>query len=190
VARSLRRRDRSLRAMRGARGDELAWRPDRTGYIEKEKQQMKALMTTIVILVGCVSLDRVLAQPLKASSEGPSVADTIMRLSHDWANAEMTSDVDRLSQIVADEWASGYPGHMYTKARFLSDTKSGKHRLLTCEFGPHEVKVLGDVAVVQGSVTETRDGYDGILHVSYTDVWVKRGNNWMVVRSLAKSSKN
>jgi ketosteroid isomerase-like protein len=151
---------------------------------------MKVLIKAILVLVGCVSLDPVLAQPPRTPLDDASVAGTIRQLARDWGDAEIASDVDRLSQIIADDWVTGYPGHMYTKASHLSDVRSGKHKLLTCEYGPHEVKVIGDVAVVQGTVTETRAGYDGIFHVAYTDVWVKRGNKWMVVRSLAKSKKD
>jgi hypothetical protein len=57
---------------------------------------------------------------------------------------------------------------------------------LSCELGPHEVKAFGDIAVVQGSVTERRLGVDGVIHFAYMDVWTKRGGKWLVVRSLWK----
>lgn len=147
---------------------------------------MKTLLKTIVVLVGCLTLDPVLAQPPKAPAQGPSVYDTIMQLTHEWGDAELASDVDKLDKIVADDWTADYPGHFYTKASFMSNIKSGKGKLLTYELGPHEVKAFGDVAVVQGTVTERRLGADDILHVAYMDVWTKRGGKWMVVRSLWK----
>jgi ketosteroid isomerase-like protein len=147
---------------------------------------MKALLKMAMVLVGCVSLDPVLAQPPKAPAQAPSVYDTIMQLTHEWADAEMASDVDKLNQIVADEWTAGYPGHLTTKAAFLSNVRSGKRKLLNCELEPHEVTAFGDIAVVQGSVTERRAGVDGIMHVAYIDVWSKRGGKWQVVRSLSK----
>jgi ketosteroid isomerase-like protein len=147
---------------------------------------MKALMKTVVVLLGCVSLDPVLAQPPKAPARAPSVYDTIMQLSHEWGDAEMASDVDKVNQIIADDWTADYPGHLITKAAVLSDVRSGKGKLLSYELGPHEVTAFGDVAVVQGSVTERRVGADAILHVAYLDVWTKRGGKWLVVRSLWK----
>jgi hypothetical protein len=57
---------------------------------------------------------------------------------------------------------------------------------LSFELGPHEIKAFGDIAVVQGSVTERRLGVDGVMHVVYLDVWSKRGGKWLVVRSLSK----
>ena len=147
---------------------------------------MKALLKMVVIVVGCVSLDQVLAQPTKAPAQAPSVYETIMQLTHEWGDAEMASDADKVNQIIADDWIADYPGHQVTKAGLLNDIRSGKGKLLSCELGPHEVKELGDVAVVQGSVTERRSGADGLLHFAYMDVWTKRGHKWVVVRSLWK----
>lgn len=149
---------------------------------------MKAITTTILILVGCVSLlHSALAQPPKAPSDDSSVAEAINQVSRDWADAEMASDADKLGQIIADEWEAGYPGKIYTKANLLDDVRAGRRTLLSCEFGPQDVKVFGDIAVLQGSVAERRLGHDGIIHAAYMDVFEKRGSRWMVVRSLSQT---
>ncbi|HMG20172.1 MAG TPA: nuclear transport factor 2 family protein [Kofleriaceae bacterium] len=144
-------------------------------------------MVLVLILFGSVSFDTVLAQPPKPASQDPGVADTIKQLEQNWADAMTVVDIPKLSQIVADDWISGYPGKTSTKANFLDDVKSGKHKLEACEFGPRDVQVLGNVAVLQGSVTETRiaDGQRSTFRVAYMDVWVKRGDRWVVVRSYA-----
>lgn len=147
---------------------------------------MKALLKMVMVLVACVSLDPVLAEPARAAPQASAVYDAIMQRTHEWADAEMASDVDKLNQIVADDWIAGYPGHPITKADLLGDVRSGKGKLLSCDLGPHEVKELGDVAVVQGSVTERRAGTDGIIRAAYMDVWSKRGGKWWVIRSFWK----
>lgn len=149
---------------------------------------MKALIKTVLVLAGCVSLDPVLAQPPKPPSEGRSVGDTIKQLVHDWCDAMVVVDLDKLGQIVADDWVDGYPGKSSTKDSFLAAVKSGQHKLEGCEFAPMDVKVLGNVAVIQGSVTERRiaDGNTSTVRVAFMDVFVKRGDRWMVVRSHAK----
>jgi ketosteroid isomerase-like protein len=147
---------------------------------------MKALLKMVIVLVGCVSLDPVLAQPPKAPAQATSIYDAIMQLTHEWGDAEVASDVDKVNQIIADDWIADYPGHPITKAAILGDVRSGKGKLLSYELGPHEVKAFGDVAVVQGSVTERRAGADGVLHFAYMDVWTKREGKWLVVRSLWK----
>ena len=150
---------------------------------------MKAIMKTILVLVGCISLAPIHAQPPKAAAEGPSVADTIKQIEHDWADAMIAGDIEKLNQIVADEWVEGYPGKAATKAGFLASIKAGKNKLVACDFGPREVQVFGSVAVLQGSVTEKRikDGQPITFQVAYMDVWVKRGDRWLVVRSFAKT---
>ena len=145
---------------------------------------MKALMKMILVLLACVSFQPVLAEPSKAP-EGPSVADTVKQLARDWADAMIAVDIDKVSQIVADDWIDGFGGKVVTKASLLSHIKSRKNKLETCEFGPMDVMVLGNVAVLQGSVAE-KQMKDGQLHssrVAFMDVFMKRGDRWVVVRS-------
>lgn len=148
---------------------------------------MKAFIRTVLVLVGCISLDPALAQPPKAPPAAPSDVDTIKQLVHDWADAMIATpiDIERLNQILADDWIDGYPGKALTKATFLDRIKSGKRKLKTCDFGPIDVKVLGNVAVVQGSATETRmtDGQLNTYRIKFMDVVVNRGGRWMFVRS-------
>ena len=142
----------------------------------------------VLILSGSVSPSTVLAQPPSASSQDASVAETIKQREQGWTDAMIAGDIPKVSQFVADDWIDGYPGKAVTKAMFLEDVKTGAKKLETCEFGPRDVKVFGDVAVLQGSVTETRisDGQRSTIRVAYMDVWVKRGGKWLVVRSHAK----
>ena len=148
---------------------------------------MKALMKTVLVLAGCVFFDPALAQPTKAASEGPSVADTIKQSVRDWCDAMIVVDLDKLSRLIADDWTDGYPGKAATKSDMLNAVKSGKHKLEACEFGPMEVKVMGNVAVIQGSVTEKRikDGQVGTVRVAFMDAFEKRADRWVVVRSQA-----
>lgn len=147
---------------------------------------MKAILKMVIVLAGCVSLDPALAQPPGAPAQATGVYEALMQRSHEWGDAEIASDVDKLNQIVADDWTADYPGHLITKASFLSDVRSGKGTLLSYELGPHDVTAFGELAVVQGSVTERRLGVDGIIHAAYMDVWTKRGGKWQVVRSFWK----
>ena len=53
------------------------------------------------------------------------------------------------------------------------------------------VKVLGNVAVVQGSATEKRTtgGQDSSGKSVWMDVFVKRGDKWVIVRSHSAKVK-
>src|SRR6266487_4291882 len=94
---------------------------------------------------------------------------------------------DKLNQIYADDWATvDSSGKIFTKESLLSDFKSGKHKLLSFEIGPMDVQVFGDVAVVQASVTEKRlhDGKDISGQFVFMDLLKKRGDKWVIVRTL------
>jgi ketosteroid isomerase-like protein len=124
--------------------------------------------------------------PAPAAAKAPSAAAAVKQVEHDWSDATKAGDTDKLSQIIADDWSGVAPdGVKMTKAAFIDGYKSGKSKLESFEFGPMDVKVLGNVAVVQGSDTEksTTDGKDSSGKYSWTDVFAKRDGKWVAVRS-------
>ena len=126
------------------------------------------------------------------AAKGPSVTQTVKQLEHDWIDAEKAGDADKLSEILADDWMSiGYTGKMETKQAVLADVKSAKDKIESFEFGPMEVKVLGNVAVVQGTDTEksTQGGKDTSGKWAWMDVFVKRDAKWLCVRSQSAMVK-
>ena len=95
-------------------------------------------------------------------------------------------DVDKISQIVADDWTGlEYDGSKETKQSLLAGVKAGKDTAASVENGPMDVKVLGSVAIVQGSDTEksTLNGKDSSGKYVWMDVFVKRDGKWVAVRS-------
>ncbi len=149
---------------------------------------MKTL-TTALILVGSLSAH---AQPAKPAADDASVAATLIQIAHDWGDAEIAGNADYLAQVLADDWVEvGGDGKHVTKQPFLAWVRSGKaksgtFKMTACEHGPFDVKVFGDVAVMQGSATETLVADDGrrkIVRAAYMDVFVKQGGKWVVVCS-------
>ena len=123
----------------------------------------------------------------KAQSQDPTIVETMKQFAQDTGDAMVASDVDKLNQIYADDWATvDSSGKIFTKERLLSDFKSGKHKLLSFETGPIDVQVFGDVAIVQASVTEKRlhDGKDISGQFVFMDLLKKRGDKWVIVRTL------
>src|SRR4051812_9605743 len=115
------------------------------------------------ILFICVCAGLVSAEPPKAPSEDPAVIDAVKQVAEDMGDAMVAGDMDKLKQIFAEDWATvGSSGKISTREDFLSDLKSGKHKLSWFENGPIDVQVFGDVAVSQGTVKEKRtdDGKD------------------------------
>jgi ketosteroid isomerase-like protein len=149
---------------------------------------MKKLVGAILLLCAYVGL--VFAQtktpPAATPAKGPSVSEAVRQLEHDWVDAMKAADIDKLGQVLADDWTGiGFGGSKATKMSYLADVKSGAMKLESFEFGPMDVKVMGSVAIVQGSDTEksTTNGKDTSGKWVWTDVFAKRDGKWQVVRS-------
>ena len=116
----------------------------------------------------------------------PNVVNALKQIEQDMGDAMVRADVDRLGQIYADDFATvGMSGKLLTKQDLLRDFGSFHDRLESFENGPMDVQVFGNVAVVHGSVTEkrTRDGKDVSGQFVWMDLFEKRGDKWLVVRS-------
>ena len=151
---------------------------------------MKKLLGSLLILcagVGVAWADAPAAPAAAAAAaKAPSVADAIKQLEQDWTDAMKAGDTARIAQIVGDDWkAIGPDGKKVTKDSLLADIKAGKDKVESAENGPMDVKVLGNVAVVQGSDTEksTMGGKDSSGKYVWMDVFAKRNGNWVAVRS-------
>jgi ketosteroid isomerase-like protein len=150
---------------------------------------MKTISNSVLIGCAIAGLAFAAAAPLASADEAakaPGVSQTVQQVEKDWAAAEQAGDSDKLSQFLADDWTAWGPeGKKFTKAQFVSAVKTGKMKVESMEFGSMDVKVLGSVAVVQGSDTEksTFDGKDSSGKYVWTDVFAKRGGNWVAVRS-------
>jgi uncharacterized protein (TIGR02246 family) len=146
---------------------------------------MKKLVAGILLVSACVGL--AFAQTQTPSAKSPSAAESVKQLEHDWVDAAKAGDTDKVSLILADDWIGvGYDGSKETKQSHLADMKAGKAKLESFEFGPMDVKVLGSVAIVQGTNTEkstTIDGKDSSGKYAWMDVFVKRDGKWVIVRS-------
>jgi ketosteroid isomerase-like protein len=119
-------------------------------------------------------------------SNDPTDVSAIRQLGRDMGDAMVARDIDKLTQIYADDWASvGGSGKIVTKADVLRNFKSGKDKLVSYELGPIDVQVFGNVAVAHGGVTEKKiqDGKDVSGELVYMDLLKKRADKWVVVRS-------
>jgi ketosteroid isomerase-like protein len=145
----------------------------------------KTAIVASLVIAG-VALAAAQAPAPAPSAKSPGVPQAIKQLEHDWIDAERTGDAARLSQILADDWIGiGYDGKKERKQEMLADVKSGKGKVDSFEYGPVDVKVLGNVAVFQGSDTEKSsfDGKDTSGKYAWMDVFVKREGKWVAVRS-------
>ncbi len=148
---------------------------------------MKKVLGTILLVCACVGL--AYAQAAKTSSKapaGPSISDSVKQLEHDWTDGSMANDADKVGAVLADDWVGiGPDGKTENKVAYLADIKSGASKLTAFDFGPMTVKVVGSVAIVQGSDTEKSmgKGKDTSGKYVWMDVFANRGGKWQAVRS-------
>jgi ketosteroid isomerase-like protein len=123
----------------------------------------------------------------KAQSQDPTVVEDVKQFEQAVGDAMVAGDIDKLNQTYADDWATvDSSGKLFNKESLLRDFKSGKHKLVSFENGPMDVQVLGNVAVVQASVSEKRlrAGKDVSGEFVYMDLLEKRAGKWVIVRTL------
>jgi ketosteroid isomerase-like protein len=144
---------------------------------------MKKILGVFLLVCACVGL--AYAQASKTPA-GPSISDSVKQLEHDWTDAMIAGDADKVGAILADDWVGlGPDGTTQTKTAFLADIKGGGYKLTSFDFGPMTVKVVGGVAIVQGSDTEKSmtKGKDSSGKFAWMDVFANRGGKWQAVRS-------
>jgi ketosteroid isomerase-like protein len=134
------------------------------------------------------------AQTPAPAAKTPSMSQSLKQLEQDWADAQKTADTAKLDEILGDDWVAlgyGAEGGKQTKKAYIEAIKSGSLKLESFEFGPMDVKVLGNVAVVQGSDTEksASNGKDSSGKYVWMDVFVKRNGKWVAVRSQSAMVK-
>jgi uncharacterized protein (TIGR02246 family) len=147
---------------------------------------MKKLAGVILLIVAFAGLDFAQDKMAPAKPKTPSTADAIKQLEHDWTDASKAADADKLGAILADDWVGlGPDGKTINKKDFIAGYTSGKSKMESFDFGPMSVKVMGNVAVVQGSDTEKSmaDGKDTSGKWAWMDVFEKRDGKWVAVRS-------
>ena len=128
-----------------------------------------------------------------AQAQATSPAETVKQLERDWSNAQKAGDAAKLGQILADDWMGlGSDGVISNKKQSLENVSSGANKLMSFEFGPMEVKMIGTtVAIVQGSDTEKSSfkGKDTSGKWLWMDVFELRNGKWVAVRSQSAMAK-
>jgi ketosteroid isomerase-like protein len=143
---------------------------------------MKLLFAPILLtLSGCTAW----ADPPQPSSD-PGSVNAIKQLEQDMGDAMVRVDLAKLGEIYADDFVTvGSSGKVVTKKDLMTDFESSHNKLESFQNGPIDVRVFGNVAVANGSVSEKR--LRGGKEVSGNYVWMdlleNRNGKWVVVRS-------
>ena len=148
---------------------------------------MQRTTSIVIVLISLMAVT-----PSEAGPKDTSAVDTIKQLEEDMGKAMVAGDVDKLSQIYAEDFATvGSSGKVITKETLLTDFKSFHDKLQWFENGPIDVQVFGNVAVACATVKErrTRDGKDTSGEFVWMDLLEKRAGKWVVVRSAGATLK-
>jgi ketosteroid isomerase-like protein len=111
-----------------------------------------------------------------------------------WSKAILQKDTAAISSIVADDWIGQNPGgKTQNKAGMIAEIKSGG--MAATEMTNHDVsvRVIGNIAVVQGADDEKSSykGKDTSGAYTWMDVFERRGGKWLAIASqVTKTTPN
>jgi ketosteroid isomerase-like protein len=151
---------------------------------------MRTFFAVLVLAWSCIVPQVARAAEAPATESGE--VETLKRLGQQMGDAMIARDIGTLDRMFADDWVSvGASGKTVTKESMLQEFKSGRDTLESFVLGPMDVLVLGNMAAVRGSVTETRrrDGKDVSGELLYMDLLEKRAGTWVVIRSTGMRVK-
>lgn len=129
--------------------------------------------------------------PVAASQEGRLEQDrtVLAQIQQVLAKAWVSGDRPAIERIIAPEWRSTGPdGRSSDRASVLADVFEKRvHRIRRVEIDDVRVQVFGDAAVVTGRTHGTGDfagtPYDVVIR--FTDMFVRRANQWQAIASHA-----
>jgi ketosteroid isomerase-like protein len=106
--------------------------------------------------------------------------ETLQSLNRDYISSVQNGDVKRFGEILSEDFLNTNPdGSLVDKAGFLKQIAPPvKIKNLTCH--DVNVRVIGDFAIIHARTSYALlDGRPG--HGRYTDIWAKRGGQWLCV---------
>jgi ketosteroid isomerase-like protein len=115
-----------------------------------------------------------------------SVTEELGRLNRQWMQAYTKRDTAFLERYMSDDYVGTFPdGTVRDKKSEIEAVASGAVSITQMEPSEMRVRVYDNAAVITGqsSVTATVDSQDMAAELRFTDVWIRRGNQWQAVAS-------
>ena len=106
--------------------------------------------------------------------------EALTRLNADYITSVQKGDVARFKEILADDFLCSMPdGSLIDRARFLELTAQPV-TIRNLQAHDVNIRLLGDIAIVHAATSyTTADGKPASGR--YTDVWARRGGQWLAV---------
>ncbi|HYG47716.1 MAG TPA: nuclear transport factor 2 family protein [Allosphingosinicella sp.] len=170
---------------------------------------MKPALLSLLLLAACDSADAPApprpgdpARPAAtaggaAPAAAPAPADPardeaeLIRLEQDYARALMTRDRDFLMRFYAPDWRGGNWMGFWSKSTMLKSVLDARYVVKSMNVRDLKVRLMGDTAIVQGVDEEVTslDGRDTSGKWAFTDVFARRGGQWVAVASHTSEVK-
>lgn len=140
---------------------------------------MASRFAALVILLGASA-----SAPASAAAAETDEAQ-LLGLEQAYAGALVTRDVEFLKNYYAPDWRGGDWMGFASKTNILNLLKSGRYTIKSMTLRDVRVRLLGDVAIVQGSDDEitSMHGKDTSGSWGWTDIFQKRGGRWVCIAS-------
>ena len=129
-------------------------------------------------------------------TSAPVLERTVADRSLAFAKAALNGDVPSFRTFMSDDYvmlwvepaSNGKKAHWatMTKQEWVELLRSGKHKYHSVELQNTKVYLHGDVATFTGDYTETgaREGVEYSEAGLFTETWVKRSGEWVIVGSV------
>jgi ketosteroid isomerase-like protein len=128
---------------------------------------------------------------LGQTESGKNTEEELIRIEHEWSQADLKKDAAALNQILAEDWIGiDFEGRVITKALALKGIVSDAAALESTVLRDMKVRIYGDTAIVTGTDTEKGEyhGKDSSGKYVWTDVFVRRDGRWQAVSSQSTKS--
>ncbi|WP_018619085.1 nuclear transport factor 2 family protein [Spirosoma luteum] len=98
--------------------------------------------------------------------------------------AQMKKDYAMLDRVLADDLVYNHSnGNTDNKQSYIQSIRDGKSQYDSIESQGQEVRVYGNTAIINGKclIKATNNGETINTTLKYTDVYVRKGNQWQMV---------
>jgi ketosteroid isomerase-like protein len=118
--------------------------------------------------------------------------DELVAIEASWSKAIVAKDAAAVGKIVAADWSGqNASGKTETRDKMLADLKAGSDSSSAMTNHDVHVRVIGDIAIVQGADDEKsmRKGKDVSGTYTWTDIFQKRAGHWVAIASQSTPVK-
>jgi hypothetical protein len=146
-----------------------------------------------LLLVLCAA--SILSGPILAGQQGNAADDQVLQAEQQRFAALVSADVAALDRLLGSDLTYVHSsGGLQDKPTFIAAFSGGKPRYSAFTGSDLRVRVVGDVAVVNGMAEVTAIGGDGKAQppftIRYTDMHVNRAGRWQLVAFQATRPPN